>query len=72
MAVWDPGDRGDTRGGTVMERYVRELLRDAERMRRSSRPRSHSDAVDTADRPPVSPPPRPAPEWPTDDHPPGA
>ena len=53
MAVWDPGDRGATRGGTAVDRYVRELLRDAERMRRSSRrrrPRGRSDAVDAADR----------------------
>ena len=48
--MWDPGDRGATRGGTAVDRYVRELLRDAERMRRSSRPRRRSDAVDAADR----------------------
>ena len=50
MAVWDPGDRGATRGGTAVDRYVRELLRDAERMRRTSRQRGRSDAVDAADR----------------------
>ena len=70
--MWDPGDGGTTRGGTAVERYVRELLRDAERMRRSSRPRGRSDAVGAADRPPIEPPPRPSPERATDDHPPVA
>ena len=46
MAVWDPDDRGATRGGAAMERYVRELLRDAERMRRASRAHSRSDSID--------------------------
>jgi hypothetical protein len=72
MAVWDPGDRGATRGGTAVERYVRELLRDAERMRRSSRSGGRSDALGAADRSPVEPPPRPSTEWETDDHPPVA
>jgi hypothetical protein len=72
MAVWDPGDRGATRGGTAVDRYVRELVRDAERMRRSSRQRGRSDAVDAADRSPVEPPPCPTPEWATDDPPPVA
>ena len=53
--MWDPGDGGTTRGGTAVDRYVRELLRDAERMRRSSRPRGRSDAADAADRPPIEP-----------------
>jgi hypothetical protein len=72
MAVWDPDDRGATRGGTPVERYVRELLRDAQRMRRASRPRDRSDAVDAADRSPVNPPPRPTPKRATDDRPPVA
>jgi hypothetical protein len=70
MAVWEPGDSGTTRGGTPVERYVRELLRDAERMRRSSRPRGRFDAVDAADRPPIKSSPRLSPERATDDHPP--
>jgi hypothetical protein len=72
MAVWDPGDGGTTRGGTAVERYVRELLRDAERVRRSSRQRGRSDAVGAEDRLPIKPPPRPSPERATDDHPPVA
>ena len=51
--MWEPADRGTPRGGTAVERYVRELLRDAERVRRSSRPRPRADAVDAADRSPI-------------------
>ena len=70
--MWDPGDGGTTRGGTAVERYVRELLRDAERVRRSSRPRGRSDAVGAEDRLPIKPSLRPSPERAADDHPPVA
>jgi hypothetical protein len=69
MTVWDPDDRGAMRGGTAMERYVRELRRDAERMRRASRPHSRSDSMGAEDRSPVNLPFRPSPESATDDRP---
>ena len=69
MAGLRPGDRGATRGGTAVERYVRELLRDAERMRRSSRPRSAPTQWMLRIGHPIKPPLRPSPESATDDHP---
>ena len=39
MAAYESTDRGATRGDGPLERYVRELLRDADRAQRSTRPR---------------------------------
>jgi hypothetical protein len=54
MAAWHPGDGGAPRGGTPVERYIRELLRDAERMGRASRRSGRTGAA----RPPAKVPPR--------------
>ena len=52
MAAFEPTDRGAARGDSPLERYVRQLLRDADRMHRRTQPRNRSD------RPlPVEPPP---------------
>jgi hypothetical protein len=69
MAASEARHPGVARGDSPLEQYVRQLLRDADRMQRSARARSRPDAVGTADRSPVKPPLRPPPESATDDHP---
>ena len=52
MAASEPTDRGATRDDSPLERYVRQLLRDADRMQRRTRPRIRSDRPLQVERPP--------------------
>ena len=52
MAAHEPTDRGAARGDSPLERYVRQLLRDADRMRRTTPPRIRADRPLRVERPP--------------------
>ena len=58
MAAYEPTDRGAARAGSPLELYVRQLLRDADRVRRSTQPRTRSVRADWPLEKPVAPPPQ--------------
>lgn len=50
MAAFESADRGAARGDGLLELYVRQLLRDADRMRRSTQLRTRPDTGVQVDR----------------------
>jgi len=72
MTAFEPADRGATRRDSPLERYVRQLLRDADRTRRSPQPRIRSDSAVQGDRSLLKPVLRPPHGSLTDDPPPRA
>jgi hypothetical protein len=72
MTAFEPTDRSAARRDSPLERYVRQLLRDADRTRRSTQPKIRSDRVVQGHRSPLKPVLRPPRGSLTDDPPPRA
>ena len=72
MTAFEPTDRGAARGDSPLERYVRQLLRDADKTPRSTQPRIRPDSVVQGNRSRLEPALRPPHRSLTDDSPPRA
>ena len=72
MTAFEPADRGAARRDSPLERYVRQLLRDADKTRRSTQPKIRSDSTVQGDQSLPKPDLRPPHGSLTDDPPPRA